>query len=186
MKRLKHFIVKLKLNWKVSKVKLFYTFLCVIEIGLILFIAWFNSRLLEACIIMLLFFIFRNQHEKQWHSKTLFHCACYSVLVFAFITAFIPSKNISILCSVFMPYIMTFISYHLRNYLDQQKLLNKKLESMTMDEMKAKFTSYTENEIKAVYDYINRKTLAENIAIKHGYSTRQLQRIIKKMKGGLN
>lgn len=54
-----------------------------------------------------------------------------------------------------------------------------------MDEMKAKFTSYTENEIKAVFDYINRKTLAENIARKHGYSTRQLQRIIKKMKGGL-
>lgn len=85
-----------------------------------------------------------------------------------------------------MPYFMTLISYHLRCYLDNQKLLSKKLESMTIDEMKARFTTFTEYEIKAVYDYINRgNKLADNIAMKYNYSTRQLQRLIKKMKDDL-
>lgn len=80
-------------------------------------------------------------------------------------------------------YILTTISFYVRDYLDKEKLLTKKLESMTFEEMKVKFTTFTEYEVKCVYDYINRgDKLADNIAMKYGYSTRQVQRIIKKMR----
>lgn len=85
-----------------------------------------------------------------------------------------------------MPYLITKISYYIKDYMDDKKLLTKKLESMTFEEMKARFTTYTEYELKAVHSYINRgDKLADNIAMKYGYSTRQLQRIIKKMKDKL-
>ena len=85
-----------------------------------------------------------------------------------------------------MPYLITKASYFIKDYIDKNKLLTKKLESMTYDEMKARFTSYTDYEIKAVYSYINRgDKLADNVAMKYNYSTRQLQRIIKKMKDEL-
>ena len=186
MKKQKNFFLKLRLNWKLNKIKILYDILGIIEIALIYLIAWFNSRLLEVSIIIPLFFIYRSKYEKQWHAETLFKCACYSVVLFFFITLFIPSKNISIFCSVFMPYIITKISYYVKDYNDKNKLLTKKLESMTFDEMKARFTTYTEYELNAVYSYINRgDKLADNIAMKYNYSTRQLQRIIKKMKDEL-
>ena len=60
---------------------------------------------------------------------------------------------------------------------------SKKLESMSFDEMKLIYIGYTEYKLKVVYAYINRgRRLADTIALKYGYSTRQIQRIIKKMK----
>ena len=186
MKEQKNFILKLKLDWKLNKIKIFYGVLSLVEIALILVIALFNNRLLEMLIITSLFLIFRNLYEKQWHAKTLFECACYSVAIFGLISFIAPSKNISILLSCLLPFGITFISYHIKNYLEQCELLEKKLESLTLDEMKGRFKDYTEYEIKAVYSYINRGTkLADNIAMKYGYSTRQLQRLVKKMKDDL-
>ena len=169
-----------------SKVKLFYSVVGIVEILAILFVGWINNRLLEVCIIVTLFFIFRSMYEKQWHAETLLKCATYSVIVFFFISIAVPSKNISIMISVLVPFLMTFISYHVTNYFDTLQKLKKKLESMSLDEMKERFTDHTDYELKAVYSYINRENkLADNIAMKYGYSTRQLQRIIKKLKDDL-
>lgn len=83
-------------------------------------------------------------------------------------------------------YGLTTASYYVRDYLDKQKLLQKKLESMTFEEMKARFTSFSEYDIKCAYEYINRgDKLADNIAMKCNYSTRQIQRILKKMREDL-
>ena len=52
--------------------------------------------------------------------------------------------------------------------------------------MKARFTSMSEYDLKCVYAYINRGSKnADNIAMKYKYSTRQIQRIIKKMREGI-
>ena len=186
MKKQKNFISKLKLIWQINKIQLFYSIIGVVELLLILIIASFNNRLLEMIITIFLFFVYRSKYEKQFHAETLMQCAVLSVIIFGIISAFIPSKNISILASVFVPYYVTLISYYIKDYNDKNKLLTKKLESMTYDEMKARFTTYTEYEIKAVYSYINRgEKLADHIAMKYNYSTRQLQRIIKKMKDEL-
>ena len=186
MNKQKNFIAKLELIWNLNKVKIGYYLLSIVEYALIIFLALFNNRLIEVLIVIPLFYIFRDKYEKQYHAENLVKCATISVIVFAFIIYVIPSKNLSILASVFMPYFMTTISYYVKDYLDQEKLLSKKLESMTFDEMKSRFTTYTEYDLKAVYDYINRGTkLADNIAMKYNYSTRQLQRIIKKMKDEL-
>ena len=186
MKKQKNFISKLKLIWNLNKVNLFYSLIGLAELLLILIIAWFNNRLLEMIITIFLFFVYRSKYEKQFHAKSLIDCALLSVVIFGILSAFMVSKNISIMASVFCPYIITKISYYVKDYMDDKKLLTKKLESMTFDEMKARFTNYTEYELKAVYSYINRgNKLADNVAMKYNYSTRQLQRIIKKMKDEL-
>lgn len=186
MKKQKNFISKLKLIWQINKIQLFYSIIGVVELLLVFAIAWLLNRVFEMCIILPLCFIYKSKYEKQFHAETLIKCANLTVIILGLISAFIPSKNISILVSVFAPYFVTLCSYYVQDYLDKEKLLTKKLESMTYDEMKARFTTYTDYEIKAVYSYINRgEKLADHIAMKYNYSTRQLQRIIKKMKDEL-
>ena len=177
---------QLKTIWNINKVKIFYSVIGILELLLIFAIAWLFDRFIEMLIIVPLFFIFRSKYEKQFHAETLLQCATLSVIVIGLITALVPSKNISILVSVFVPYLITLLSYYVKDYIDKEKLLSKKLESMTFEEMKERFTNYTEYDLKAVYEYINRgNKLADNIAMKYNYSTRQLQRIVKKMKDDL-
>lgn len=177
---------QLKIIWKLNRIKIFYSIIGIFELLLVFAIAWLLNRVFEMLIILPLCFIFKSQYEKQFHAETLIKCANLTVIILGLISLFIPSKNVSILVSVFAPYFVTLCSYYVQDYLDKEKLLTKKLESMTYDEMKERFKSYTEYELKAVYDYINRGTkLADNIAMKYNYSTRQLQRIIKKMKDEL-
>lgn len=80
-------------------------------------------------------------------------------------------------------YLLTTISYYTKDYLDKTKLLNKKLESLSFEEMQQRFNYLPTYTLKCVYDYINRgDKKAENIAIKYSYSVRTIQRIVKRMR----
>lgn len=179
----------LKLNIQLKWIEIKYFLLSVVEFALIFLIAWFHNRFLEVLIIVPLFFIYTSKYEKQWHAITLFRCALYSVIVFYFVTLFIPSKNTSILVSVFTPYFITLISYHIRCYLDirkddQLKPKIKLLNEMSKEELNnlLKTFNFYENDINAIYAYLHRdrNVLVENIAIKYNMSRRTLYRLVNK------
>ena len=182
MKQRKNFIFKLKI--KLIKIK--YSLLFIGNIIALLVIGYIFDHFIEMATMIPLFYIFTKRYDKQYHKDTVIKCICFTLLIFTIICIFTPTKHISLFISVFSMYGLTTISYYVRDYLDNQKLLQKKLESMTFEEMKVRFTSFSEYDIKCAYDYINRgDKLADNIAMKYNYSIRQIQRIIKKMREGL-
>ena len=179
MKLLKNFIFKLK----IKLIKLKYSLLFVGHIIALLLIGYIFDHFIEMATMIPLFYIFTKLYDKQYHKDSVIKCVGFTLLVFTFICIFTPTKHISLFISVFAMYGLTTISYYVRDYLDKQKLLQKKLESMTLQEMKDKFKHLTEYDIICAYEYINRGSkLGENIAIKYNYSVRQIQRIVKKMR----
>lgn len=54
---------------------------------------------------------------------------------------------------------------------------------LSFDEMCQKFSKYDRQTLRCVYEYLNRGNIpADNISMKYFYSTRQIQRIIRKMR----
>lgn len=190
MKKLKNFTKKLKLVWQIKKIRLFYTFISFVELSTILFLGWFHNRFIEVLTIVPLFFIFRKLFDKELHAKKLMYCATYSIIVFYFVSSFIFSVNTTMAVCVAVPYVLTFVSYHIRCYLDllKEKELStknnfKNIKELTLEEFKKKFIyKYPINDIMAVYTYIhrNRTQLADNIAMKYNMSKRTLYRLVKK------
>ena len=158
---------------KIILIRIGYVLLYIVHIVALLLIGYLLNHFIEIMTMIPVFYAFTSKYEKQYHKETVIKCVLFTLMI------------LTLIC-IFTMYGLTTISYYVRDYLDKKALLTKKLESMTYDEMKARFTNYTDYEIKAVYSYINRgEKLADHIAMKYNYSTRQLQRIIKKMKDEL-
>ena len=171
---------------KIILIRIEYVLLYIVHIVALLLIGYLLNHFIEIMTMIPVFYAFTSKYEKQYHKETVIKCVLFTLMILTLICIFTPTLHFSLFISVFAMYGLTTISYYVRDYLDKKALLTKKLESMTFDEMKARFTNYTDYEIKAVYSYINRgDKLADHIAMKYNYSTRQLQRIIKKMKDEL-
>lgn len=180
---MKTMLLKIQLN----KIKLAYIILGVTQYVVLIFMAILCDRIIELLVLIPLFFNFRRLFVKQYHCESLLKCSFVSIIIFTIVCICMPSNNTSILISVIVSYFITLISYYVKDYIDKSKLLNKKLESLTFEEMKERFTSYSETDLKCVYDYINRgNKSAESIAMKYFYSIRQIQRMVKKLRDDLN
>lgn len=127
MKKLKKFISNLKIVLKIKSVSIFYWILSIAQLAIIIFIGYFHDRLLEVLTMIPLFFIFRRQYDKQFHASTLWKCSLYSIAIFYFVSLFPLNKSLSLFTSIILMLILTFISYHLRNYLDYLNLKKRKL-----------------------------------------------------------
>ena len=186
MKQLKNFISQMLLKISLNSITIKYVLLLILQYVVMFIIAFLTDRVLEWFTMIPLFFIYTRMYSKQYHCKTLINCSIVTVCVFGISCIIMPSKNEFLFSSVIIMYVITTVSYYVKDYLDKTAKLSKKLESMTLDEMRERYTKYTEYELKAVYAYINRgDKLADNIAMKYNYSTRQLQRMVKQMKDDL-
>ena len=186
MKPLKNFIAKMLLKLSLNSIKIKYNLLLILQYIIMFIIAILTDRIIELATMIPLFYVYTRMFDKQYHCKTLLKCAVTTICIFGIACIIMPSKNEFIFTSIIMMYTITIASYYAKDYLDKLNVLNKKLESMSLDEMKVKFTNYTDYEIKAAYSYINRgDKLADNIAMKYNYSTRQIQRIVKRMRDDL-
>lgn len=174
------------LEMRLSKVTLTYTGLLILQYAVLFIIAYVTDRVVEWVTMIPLFFTYTKRFNKQSHCETLFKCSTATTIIVGLSFILMPSKNEFIFTSVITVYIITVVSYYVRDYADKCKLLEKKLESLTFDEMCQRFPDYSVSDLKCIYAYVNRgNALADNIAMKYGYSTRQIQRIIRKMRGRL-
>ena len=117
------FKIKLKLKF------IAYNLLSLITILAILGIAYLNNRTIEILFTIVLFFIFRSQYEKQYHSKSLLTCSFISIIVFYFVSSLSLDINSSILFSIILTYLITTISFYVRDYLDIKFPTKKKKNS---------------------------------------------------------
>ena len=186
----------MKLKTKIKIKYILYYLLGVATLLLILFIAYLKNRLIETGITIILFYIYRNLFEKQFHAKSLLMCSFISVCVFVIIINIELSITISILFTVVLTFIITLVSYYVRDYLDNKVLVktyknklesfnNKSLEALTEDELIKLMPNIRYDTIHIVYEYLHRnKHLmnASGFAYRHNISEATLYRYLKQVK----
>ena len=183
MKKLKTFILKCTLELKLSSVMIKYWIMIIVQYLIMLGMSIFLDRLLECIVMIPSFFAFTKLFTRQYHCKTLLKCSITTIIIYTLVFIILPTDNCSALVSILLSYCITLTSYFVRKYLDYIELLNKSLENLTFDEMCQKFSKYDRQTLRCVYEYLNRGNIsADNIAMKYFYSTRQIQRIIRKMR----
>ena len=144
-----------------------YSLLGIFTLALILGIAYLNNRFIETSITAMTFFIFRKLFEKQYHSKSLLLCSAISIIVFTIVSLIELPLNISILFSIVIAFIITTISYFVKDYLDSleklkqvSKTRKKALENLTLKEMLELMPNIKTDIIEIVYGYLHKdKTL---------------------------
>ena len=129
MKKLKLFILKLQLKIKINSISLKYNLLLVAQYIVMLTVAFIFDRVLECITLFPLFFVYTSKYSKQYHCKTLLKCSGLTILVFTIVLAIIPSKNEFVFGGITIMYVMTAVSYYVRDYLDIKFPAKKKKNS---------------------------------------------------------
>ena len=95
----------------------------------------------------------------------------------------------SVISTIMLSYILTKIMFLIQDYIDylkENKISKdlKRLENMSMEELKELFDEYPPNDLHAIYTCLHkdRSTTYEYIALKHNMSRMTLYRIMKKVK----
>lgn len=172
---------------------IFLILLQIMQLSLVIGVSVAFNKLYEMLIILFAFFICRTRVKKQFHFNSITKCTLCSMAVFGIINLISLDISISILSGVSLSLVVITLFYYIQDYLDinrELKLLNEKLtndknkllKNLTLCEMKERFQVFENNEIGMIFDYFNKSnsTKNEDVAYNHGYSTRQLYRILKK------
>lgn len=140
-----------------------YHLLGIVTLFTILIISWLSDRLFEMIVVVLGFYLFRSLFGKQYHSKSLLNCSFVSIVVFTIISNIVMEFSVSILCSIVLSFLVTYISYLVRDYIDDKILIkelrktdSKCLENLTENEMIEMFPKIRYEVIHIVYGYLHR------------------------------
>lgn len=187
--------LKISYRFKLKTKQFLYHLLGIATIIFILFLAYLSNMLIETIISMVLFFIYSPMFDKQYHSKTLFRCSSVSVVVWFIDMKMNLEIYLSIFSSVILTFLMTAISYYVRDFLDTkilaeeyksklEKFEHKCLDNLTEEEMLMCMPKIKHEVIHIVYKYLNRPTnqTATNFAMKNYISEATLFRYLKLVK----
>lgn len=172
-----------------------YYILGIVTLGIILLIAYFYNRLIETCITIVIFYIYRGLFDKQYHSHSIYLCSIISILVFTVVINLEVNISISILSSVVITFILTLLSYYIRDYLDQKVLINtyrtklnninvRCIENLTEEELISLMPGIRYGVLHIVYGYLHKpKELnANGYAYRNNISEATLYRYLKQVK----
>ncbi len=164
---------------------------------LVLLIAYINERFVETIFVIILFYIYRPLYNKQYHCKSLFMCSIVSIISFAIISHISVSIGISILYSVFISFIVTTVSYLVKDYIETKtlcveyhnrlmKLTNRStiLENASLQEILDATPKIRKEVVHLVYGYLHRPKgqLAASYAYNNYVSEATLYRYLKLVK----
>ena len=82
-----------------------------IIIGLLLGYSFLIGKPIEFLCVFLPYFITKNFYSKQYHSNSLKHCFIISLITFGIAITFAVPKEMSVMFSFFLGFIIAFISY---------------------------------------------------------------------------
>lgn len=186
-KNLNKLLYKFKIKFKF----MLYTLLGLLTLIAVLCIAYTNQKLIETSITIILFFIFRNLYVKQYHAKSLILCALISIIAFIFIILIELRLNTSILFSVLTAFMITLISYYVKDYLDNKEYINtvkllkqKSIHNLTLNEMYDLMPNINKEILDIVYGYLHkdRTITAYAYAMSKNISEPLIYKYVKKVK----
>ena len=157
-------VSKVTYKAKLKSKFLLYELFGVVVLLMILAVSVIANRFIETAITILLFFIYRKLYDKQYHSKSLILCGVISLFVFTIISFIEVKLAISITFSVVLTFLITTISFLVRDYLDSKEELadlkvkpKKCLENLTLEEMYELIPSIKKEIILITYEYLHRE-----------------------------
>lgn len=184
----------MKLKNKIKLKEFYFQILGLLTLGIILGFAIWKNKAVETSITILLFFIYRRLFEKQYHASSLYLCSLISIIVFIVVIKLETNITISVLTSVMLTFVITLISYYVRDYFDNKILIkrykekleafsDKCLENLTEDEMIQRMPKVRYEIIHIVYGYLHRGTQNASLyAYKNNISEATLYRYVKQVK----
>ena len=101
-----------------KKFKLFQISLYAIFFILVYALGLFLGRVLELTLVLASYLTLRYTFVKTWHAKTTMKCIVSSIITFWVAETFTLPKEISILCSIIIGYLISYCLYLLQDYLD--------------------------------------------------------------------
>lgn len=185
--------MKYKTKFKLKK--FWYYVLAILTQLVIVTVGFINEKPLEVICSIVFFFIFSPLFNKQYHSKSFYKCSFVSVIVYFIITRVTLKFATSVLFTIVLTFIVTSISYFVRDLLDKTLLLNeyrkrlekfehKCIENLTESELQDNVPTVPYDIVHIVYGYLHKpKTLnATGYALKCNISEATLYRYLKKVK----
>lgn len=166
-------LVEIKINIITAK----YFIILLAQYLLLTAIAILCDRLIEFATCIPLFFYYTKKYSKQYHCKTLLKCALTTIAVFSIICIIIPSKNEFIFVSIIFTYLLTTLSFYVRDYLDKN-IKTTFYKGMTSDELPSDLKGI-DYDIMNLY-YVKRKQL-EYIAGAVNYSVDNVKKLKAKI-----
>jgi hypothetical protein len=106
--------LEIKLNW----ISIKYFFLLVLQYLILIAISLLLDKLIECITMLPLFFIYTKKYSKQYHCATLLKCGVTTIAIFTLLFILMPSKNQFVFSGIIVMYVMTLISYYVRDYID--------------------------------------------------------------------
>lgn len=185
--------MKYKHKWKLKK--LWYRILAILTILSICVIGLLQEKLVETILSIVLFFTFSSLYEKQYHSRSLYKCSLISIIVFTIQSRVNLDFVTSIFCTIVLTFIVTYISYCVRDLFDKVLLVelykqkleqyeHKCIENLSEIELQSRLPDIPYDIIHIVHGYIHKpKNLnASGYAMRCHISEATLYRYLKRVK----
>lgn len=167
----------------------------VLLIVLALLIAYFKDRLIETSLSIITFYIYRYLFEKQFHANSMFNCFVITSIVLVFLINIEVRITTSVLFSITITFVLTLISYYVRDYLDNKVLVSvykgkyekfnhKAIDNLSEEEMIYLMPNIKFEVIHITYNYLHKpkNITAIGFAYKNGISEATLYRYVKQVK----
>ena len=170
-------MLKLLIEIKINIITAKYFLILLAQYLLLTAIAILCDRLIEFITCIPLFFYYTKKYDKQYHCKTLLKCALTTIIIFSLVCILIPSKNEFIFISIIFTYLLTTISFYVRDYLDKN-IKTTFYKGMNADELPNDLSG-VEYDIMNLY-YVERRKL-DYIAYAVNYSVDNVKKLKAKI-----
>ena len=165
------------------KNKIKYFSASFIQFSGIILLSILFERIIEVLIIIPLFFWFRSKYIKTYHSKTIWQCTLYTLIMFLIICLIAQPIYISIIITIILCFVTTELLFYIQDYLDFLKVKEFKIYKGMNKEMllnKCKMYDLTDVETKVLTMYYCDKLKRWQIGNVLGYSEDNISKIKEK------
>lgn len=171
------------------KFKLFKYVCYAIVFAGIFVCAYFNNKIIETIFLLLSFIYLRYTFPKTFHHPNFYWCIFWSIVIFWVAIPSTLNLSISILSSVLVGFIMTYILFKIEDYIElKDKYANKNIWQMAENELReyCRLKGIKNERIEFVVYLVIHQWSFSDIANKLGYSRETLKDWSKSCKKKLN
>lgn len=153
---------EISLDRKIFLLKISFNVCVILGIGICFIL---SNKIIEGFFLLISYLFLRYCFPKTYHCQTILGCLFWSIMIFIIAEPFVLPRYLSLLSSVVIGYLMTFILYKVQCYFDYKDFYNKhnefKLETATNEQIEylCKLLNYKENKIElAKMFFVDKKT----------------------------
>lgn len=177
------------MSWR-FKFRLFQVSTYAIVFASLIIMALVTGKYIETIGIFVSFVALRDCFGKTYHSKSFSKCILISVIVFVFAITFVPPKNLTVLFCIVFGFVIDFIAYKYKDYLDIAEALHPRFDVSTCTETelinRCKQIHLSEENTNLAIEFFIKKTKQAEIADRLCIDEKSVQIRKTRLKAKLN